>query len=219
MTAQAGLKRYGYSSLSFFGLIAALIAGHFWAPELKSFVSGTDYDNSRREARIVHSEGGPEILVQEEGRHKKAGPTASPSRVQIPGLNTRDANGRTALIWAALNSQADLARFFAESGAEIDALDRHGRTALNYSAEKGDVETARMLLDRGANANILDGGGYSPLMRASENGHVPVIELLLKHGAVTHSKNLNGKTALTLAIDRAERYRAAAALLKNHSRR
>jgi ankyrin repeat protein len=197
-------------------LAATLLAVHFWTPQWLSFHGEADSDKVRREARIVYGEGGPEVLVQEEAHQRKVGPTTTPRRSPVSAVDSRDPQGRTVLMWAALHSQVELAKFVTNSGAQVNAADDQGRTALNFASEKGDVTMVRLLLNYRADTNIRDAKGYSPLMRAAENGHTPVIEMLLRHGAEVGGVSHQGKTALGLAAEQADRFRRTADVLKKH---
>ena len=71
----------------------------------------------------------------------------------------RDAQGRTALMFAALHNQASAMHALLRAGARIDAVESFGRTALHCCALIGELKGARMLVARGANRRALDKDG------------------------------------------------------------
>lgn len=93
------------------------------------------------------------------------------------------ARGQTALMWAAAERHAAVARVLLDKGAGVDLGSASGFTPLMFAARSGDLETVRLLVDRGANVNAEAGDGTSPLLVATVRGHVPVAEFLLERSA------------------------------------
>ncbi|MBC7919272.1 MAG: ankyrin repeat domain-containing protein [Rhodoferax sp.] len=60
-------------------------------------------------------------------------------------LQARDAQGRTALIWAAIGGHSTLVKRLLELGADRAAADRDGLTALQHARQLGLVEVAALL--------------------------------------------------------------------------
>ncbi|KAI1130000.1 hypothetical protein F5Y10DRAFT_138615 [Nemania abortiva] len=115
-------------------------------------------------------------------------------------LEVRDQIGRTPLLWAATNSNLELARFLLENGANVTAANNRGRTALHLSAESNDEkhrdDMVELLLRYGANPEATSDGGWTPLHNAAQSGHVSVVALLLKSKAKVNAVLSNGMTPL-----------------------
>jgi len=59
--------------------------------------------------------------------------------------NARDANGGTALHWAASRGNAEIARLLLDAGADPSATDGDGNTPLQIAANKGKTEMVGIL--------------------------------------------------------------------------
>ena len=65
-------------------------------------------------------------------------------------VDSRDANGLTALMWTAVNGNTDTARLLIARGADLNARGKHGSTALMFAAMKGHTDTVSLLKGAGA---------------------------------------------------------------------
>src|SRR5687768_14827306 len=82
----------------------------------------------------------------------------------------------------------------------VAAVDREGRSPLHYAALNDDAQEARRLLGERADPNIADRAGFTPLHFAAQEGSVAVARLLLDNGADVDAVNVNGNTALFVAV-------------------
>lgn len=115
-------------------------------------------------------------------------------------VNSPDAEGRTALMFAGFNGHSEIVLKLLDAGAGIDRRDIMGRTALLYTATGPFPETVRILLDRGANPNVVDSDEhFSPLMHASAEGNLDVVKLLVEAGANSALTDIDGDDALSFA--------------------
>lgn len=117
-------------------------------------------------------------------------------------VNGIQADGATALHWAAYHSDTALARELLEAGANPSIANRNGSTPMWLAANQGDAGMIEILLDGGADANEELPLGRRPLMLAARSGSTDAVKVLLDHGAEPNlSENERGTTALMQAAD------------------
>jgi uncharacterized protein len=117
-------------------------------------------------------------------------------------VNTQQADGATALQWAAYRGDARLAELLLKAGAKPALANRDGATPLWLAAARGDAAVIQALLKAGADANEQLPLGRRPLMLAARSGSVDAVHALLEHGAdVNASETERGTTALMQAAD------------------
>jgi ankyrin repeat protein len=110
-----------------------------------------------------------------------------------------DKAGETALHFAAVKGNKEVAEFLLTKRAEVDAKEIDGETPLHLAAEMGHRDVVELLLTNKANINATNRDGYTPLHAAALAGHKDVVELLLAKKAKVNAKNSNGNTPLHLA--------------------
>jgi ankyrin repeat protein len=119
---------------------------------------------------------------------------------QRADVKRADAEGMTALHWAAHWGDLPLVRSLLAAGADVNAANRFGVTALHEAATVGQAEIVSALLKAGAKPNAAYGEGETPLMLASRSGSLPAVTALLESGAaVNASEAWRGQTALMMA--------------------
>jgi uncharacterized protein len=117
-------------------------------------------------------------------------------------VKAAQADGATALHWAAYNGDVSMALLLLEAGADVAAANRNGSTPLWLAASQGDAPMIEALLESGADANEQLPLGRRPLMLAARSGHVDAVRVLLEHGADVNAKeDARGTTALMQAAD------------------
>jgi ankyrin repeat protein len=120
---------------------------------------------------------------------------------QAADVNAAQGDGMTALHWAALNGDSELAQLLLYAGANIRATTRiGGYTPLFMAAKNGNANVVDLLLKANADPKVKGIDGLTPLMVASMAGDRETVRLLLDHGAEVNAKEAeNGQTALMFA--------------------
>ena len=131
-------------------------------------------------------------------------------------VNAAQADGATALHWAAHWDDPAAVETLLQAGADVDAANDHGVTPLLLAAENGSAPVAGRLIEAGADASAtLPADGETVLMRAAHTGRAAIVKMLLERGAEPHARTVrSGQTALMWAI--AEDHAEAARVLVEH---
>ena len=107
-------------------------------------------------------------------------------------------HNRTPLLAALSYLQYDMAFYFIESGANINAPDSEGNRSLDGVK---DVDVAEKLIKLGADVNLQNNMGFYPIHRWNE----PKMDrLLVKYGADPNSRAHLGQTPIHMACLRGE---------------
>ena len=109
------------------------------------------------------------------------------------------ADGMTALHWAAYHDEAAVAKLLLASGAKAKVENRYGVTPLSLACTNGSGDLVTILLKAGANPNAALRGGETALMTAARTGRVGPVKALLDAGAKVDAKERSGQTALMWA--------------------
>ena len=115
-------------------------------------------------------------------------------------VNLAQADGMTALHWAAHHEDGELAQLLLRAGANVHAANRYGVTPLALACTNGNAPLVELFLKAGANPNAPLPGGETPLMTASRTGALTVVKALLANGALPDARDeRRGQTALIWA--------------------
>ena len=115
--------------------------------------------------------------------------------------NIRQADGATALHWAAHWDDAAMAAALVRAAADVDAANDFGATPLWLACLNGSEAMVATLLAAGADANAALPSGETVLMTASRTGSTEVVRLLAAHGADLNAReHTRGQTALMWAV-------------------
>ncbi len=115
-------------------------------------------------------------------------------------VNAPQADGSTALHWAAYHGDAHATSVLLRAHANPNARTDTGVTPLTLACESGNADVVNLLLKAGADPNQTLSHGETPLMMAARTGSVPVLKLLLARGAKIDAREaLRGTTALMWA--------------------
>jgi len=114
-------------------------------------------------------------------------------------VNAAQADGMTALHWAAYRDDLEAATALVEAHANVAATNRYGVAPLSLACENGSAEMVELLLAQGADPNTSLRGGETALMTAARTGRAGPVKTLLARGAVVDAKERRGQTALMWA--------------------
>jgi ankyrin repeat protein len=131
---------------------------------------------------------------------------------QAADVNLADADGTTALHWAAHLNDVEMADVLIRGGARVSASNRYGATPLALACENGNDAIIARLLHAGADPNAAGADGETALMTAARTGQPGAVKVLLAHGAMVDAvESWRRQTALMWAAS--ENNVAAARLL------
>ena len=130
---------------------------------------------------------------------------------QHADVNAPQADGMTALHWAAYRDDLEIAKALAAAKASVTVTNRYGVTPLSLACQNGNTAMVELLLDQGAAPNTTLRGGETVLMTAARTGKVGPVKALLSRGAIVVAKERRGQTAVMWAA--AEGHAAVVELL------
>ena len=129
-------------------------------------------------------------------------------------VNTPQADGATALAWAAHWDDMETADLLIRAGANVNAANSYGVTPLSLACTNQNAVMVEKLLKAGADPNGVP-MGTPVLMTAARTGNVDAVKSLLAHGAEVNAKETaRGQTALMWAV--AEKHAEVARVLIDH---
>jgi uncharacterized protein len=114
-------------------------------------------------------------------------------------VEAAQADGMTALLWAAYHSDASVARRLLEAGADPNRANHFGITPLSLACLNGDQELVEQFLAAGADPEATLPGGETPLMTAARTGRIGSVRALLARDVAVDAQEKNGQTALMWA--------------------
>jgi uncharacterized protein len=119
---------------------------------------------------------------------------------QHADVNATEADGFTALHWAAQRDNLVIADLLLAAGANVKAASQYNITPLSLACTNGDAAMIERFLKAGADPNSTSEEGQTALMTAALTGKVDAVKLLLAHGAKVNVKEpWKGQTALMWA--------------------
>ena len=114
-------------------------------------------------------------------------------------INATQADGMTALHWAAYHDQTDLTRKLIAAGAEIGSVTKFGITPLTLACQNASEATVQLLLENGADPHTTRDGEESVLATAARAGDAGTVRALIAAGASIDRTDENGQTPLMWA--------------------
>jgi ankyrin repeat protein len=115
-------------------------------------------------------------------------------------MNHAEADGTTALHWAAHRNDMEIADILIRAGADAGRANAYGVTPLWLACTNANSTMVRKLVDAGANPNAALWTGETVLMECARTGAADGVHALLESGAdVKAHENKKGQTALMWA--------------------
>ncbi len=102
---------------------------------------------------------------------------------QGTSVDAPQADGATALAWAAHWDDRPVADLLIEAGADVNASNDLGVTPLMLACTNGSAGMVEALLEAGADPNLARPTGETALIMASRTGNVAVVRRLVSRGA------------------------------------
>jgi ankyrin repeat protein len=118
---------------------------------------------------------------------------------QKADVNAAQADGMTALHWAAYHDDSEAVKLLLAKGADVKAANRYGVTPLSIACTNGSATIVEMLLEAGADPKTTLPGGETALMTASRTGKLGAVKALLSRAADVNATEHKGQTALMWA--------------------
>lgn len=105
-------------------------------------------------------------------------------------VNAAQGDGMTALHWAAMSGDLELARMLVFAGANVRATTRLGAyTPLFLASQQGHAPVIAALLAAGSDVKLGTPNGTSPLMVAAAAGKADAVKVLVEAGADVNAKD------------------------------
>jgi ankyrin repeat protein len=118
-------------------------------------------------------------------------------------VDAAEADGSTALDWAAHWDDLETADLLVRAGTNVNAATTLGVTPLSLACENGSGLMVEKLLKAGANSQTALGTGETALMTCARTGSLEAVNAILARGANVNAKeHTNHQTALMWAVSR-----------------
>ena len=148
----------------------------------------------------------PDARVAEAARRQDRALIRALLKGKTADVNARQADGATALLWAAQWDDLDTADLLIAAGADVHAVNDYGVSPLAMAATNGSAAMVSRLLTAGANPNAALPTGETALMSAALTGRLEAVKALVDAGAdLNVHGTAKGQTALMWAIGEGHR--------------
>jgi ankyrin repeat protein len=149
---------------------------------------------------VASSAAGSDRRLVEAVKHQQKDTVRALLKEQVD-VNTPEADGATALHWAAFWNDWDTASALIRAGAHPNTANDYGVTPLSLACSNASPAMVETLLKAGANPNAVLSTGETILMTCARTGNVDAVNALLVHGANVNAKEpWQDQTALMWAV-------------------
>jgi predicted nucleotide-binding protein len=128
-------------------------------------------------------------------------------------IESKDKNGNTPLMNAALRGHVEICKLLLDHGAKIESKDDDGFTPLHFACHNGHLSVISLLIDRGADVEASDIDGWRPLYIAALKGHLEIVKALIARHVDMNAFTNNGRTASGIA--RREKHKSIISYLQS----
>lgn len=143
----------------------------------------------------------PDARMAEAARRQDKALVRALLKGKAADVNARQADGTTALFWAAQWDDLETADLLIAAGADVHAVNDYGVSPLAMAATNGSAAMVSRLLRAGANPNAALPTGETALMSAALTGRLEAVKALVDAGAdLNLHGTAKGQTALMWAI-------------------
>ncbi len=105
-------------------------------------------------------------------------------------VNAAQGDGMTALHWAAMNGDSELAQMLIVAGANVKATTRLGSyTPLYLASQQGHGAIIQSLIKAGGDVKAGTPNGTTPLMAAAASGELEAVRVLVENGSDINAKD------------------------------
>jgi uncharacterized protein len=120
---------------------------------------------------------------------------------QQADVNATQADGATALQWAAHWDDLEAADLLIQAGADVNAANDYGVTPLALACTNRSAAMVEKLLKAGANPNAAQVTGETPIMTCARTGNAETVKSLIAHEANVNARETwANQTALMWAV-------------------
>ena len=120
-------------------------------------------------------------------------------------VNSIDSAGATALAWAVMRANDEVAARLLKAHADPNRTDANGVSPLMLAIDSNAPGMVKLLLANGANANLTGENGETPLMHAVQQGSLDMVQMLLASKADVNAREKQfDQTALMWAAGHPE---------------
>ena len=134
---------------------------------------------------IVHAAGDSRLADAAQRGDRAAVQTLLRQRADVNGSQ---ADGMTALHWAAYRDEVEIGELLLRAGAKPDIANRYGLTPLGLATENGNVPMMEALLRAGVDPKAAP-SGEPPILTAARTGNERAVRLLASRGADVNAKD------------------------------
>lgn len=118
-------------------------------------------------------------------------------------VNLKDEEGNTALIYALLNNNIEIAKILIKAAADVNVKNKIKQSPITICVENNlSLDIIRIILENGGDPNSVFATSDTLLMLASWNGNYELVKLLLEMGAKPNNTNDYNQNSIFYASNR-----------------